>query len=542
MQIFKIKKMKKYSTLNLLKWITPLLVLFFYTSCSLDIAPKDDDAFTNEDFFKDPNSYKEFLAKIYAGLAVTGQKGPDGDSDFGDAASSGINEGFSQYLRGYWQLQELTTDEAIIAWGETDNPGIRDLNFNTWDADNKFVYPFFARVFFQVGLCNEFLRETSDSKLDARGVSADLKTQIKRFRAEVRFLRALSYYHAVDLFGNMPFATENDLLGTAPPMKDRAFVFNYILSELAAINDDMAAPRANEYGRADQAAAWMLKAKLLLNAKVYIGTDRSADALTAVNDVIASGYRIAPIPFANLFKADNDTNGAQEEIIFPICFDGDKIKSWGGTTFLIHASCDNAHAPALGFTAGWAGFRARKEFTDAVGTSDARVMYLAGDTSPASITDYAQFTQGKKLVKFSNKKSDGTNGKNNDQSDTDFPLFRMGDAYLMYAELAVVNGQGSLTTALNYINTLRARAGVTGAQLSDLTPTFILNERAKELYWEGHRRQDLIRFNKYTSGYTWEWKGGNQSGSDIESYKLVFPIPNKELHSNSNLSQNTGYN
>ena len=152
----------------------------------MNITPKDDDSFTDEQFYALPGSYKEFLAKIYGGLAVTGQVGPAGDSDFG--SSSGIDEGFSQYLRGYWQLQELTTDEAIIAWGESDNPTIKDLNFNTWDADNKFVYPFFARVFYQIGLCNEFLRQTTDSKLDSRGVDSNLRAQIKTYRAEVRFL------------------------------------------------------------------------------------------------------------------------------------------------------------------------------------------------------------------------------------------------------------------------------------------------------------------------------------------------------------------
>ena len=210
------------------------LVFFLLSSCTkdLDIVPKDDDDFTSEVFYQNPNSYKQFLAKIYGGLALTGQSNVAGSSDLGSGAGT-VDEGFSQYLRGYWQLQELPTDEALIAWGD---PTIPDLNTNTWNADNVFTEAFFARIFFQIGLCNEFLRETTDSKLSERGVTDELRTQIKMFRAEVRFLRALSYYHGLDIFGKIPFGTDADLLGTPPPMKNREFVFDYVLSELDAIN------------------------------------------------------------------------------------------------------------------------------------------------------------------------------------------------------------------------------------------------------------------------------------------------------------------
>ena len=522
-----------------IKGVFLIAFMFLLNSCSLDIVPKDDDEFTSEQFYNDPASYKQFLAKIYGGLAVTGQEGPSGQSDLGSGAGT-VDEGFSQYLRGYWQLQELPTDEAIIAWGD---PTIKDLNLNTWNADNVFTEAFFARIFFQIGLCNEFLRETTDEKLNSRGVDAALISEIQTYRAEVRFLRALSYYHGIDIFGKLPFGSDLELLGTPPQMQTRTFIFNYILDELNAIDSDLLAPKTNQYGRADKAAAWMLKAKLLLNAKVYTGVDRSADALTAVNAVIGSGYGIATIPYSNLFKADNNTNGAQNEIIFPICFDGVKTKTWGGTTYLIHGSCVDAVASALGVSGGWNGFRVRKEFTESVGT-DARVTYVAGNTDPASISNYTLFAQGKKIIKFSNLKSDGTGGQALNFPDTDFPLFRMGDAYLMYAELALVNNQGNVSIALGYINALRSRGGVgpvTSTEYVSDPAMFILNERAKELHWEGHRRQDLIRLGKYLSDYNWEWKGGNQSGNPVDAHVLIYPIPNKELHSNTLLSQNPGY-
>lgn len=538
--------MEKLLKIKNVRVVFILSLLFTLSSCldDLNIEPKDDDQDLSEVFFTSkPESYKQFLAKIYAGFVVTGQEGPAGQSDLGGS----VDEGFSQYMRGYWQCQELTTDEAMIAWGESDNTTIKDLNFNTWNKDNIFTEAFFARVFFQIGLCNEFLRETTPEKLASRGVSEDLKTQMIKFRAEVRFLRALTYYHGIDIFGDVPFMTDADFLGVKPSMQTREYVFDYLLTELDAIDADLAAPKSNEYGRADKAAAWMLKAKLLLNSKVYTKKDRSADALIAVNKVISSGYTI--ITDRNkLFQADNNTNGAQNEIIFPLVSDGLKSKTWGGMTYLVHAQSDDKQAPSLGVDTGWKGYRVRKEFAETVGTSDARVTYVVGNVDPASITNPTvdtnadAFYQGKKLTKFTNIRSDGAKASSLTFPDTDFPLFRMGDAYLMYAELAA-NGFGDKTLAAKYITDLRKRASASAPSVTagEVTADLVLNERAKELYWEGYRRQDLIRFGKYLSGYNWEWKGGVQAGAPLAEYKLLFAIPANELRSNSNLKQNEGY-
>lgn len=534
--------MKKIKSINF-KLFVFLGLIAFFVSCTddMNVSPKDDDDFTSEAFYKDPSSYKQFLAKIYAGLAVTGQSGPDGSADI-----QGIDEGFGQYLRGYWQLQELPTDEAMVSWGD---PTLPELNNHTWNADNRFVKAFYARVFYQVGLSNEFLRATTDEKLTSRGVSDAVKAEVKTFRAEVRFLRALSYYHGIDLFGKVAFATEEDLVGTKPVEKDRAFVFDFLVKELNAIDADLKDARTNEYGRVDKIAAKMLLAKLYLNAKVYTGTSKDAEALAAVNAVIGSSYAIANVPYSNLFMADNDRTAVQSEIIFPIRFNGVNTKTWGGTTFIIHASTGGWNSD-MGVDGGWYGLAARKEFanlfSDLSGTTDRRAMFDAASTSTLTINSVSDFfgNGGLKVKKYSNKTSAGANGSNLTHTDTDFPLFRLADAYLMYAELAANNvASASKSVARGYVNALRTRAGAAAiANDSDITPDFVLDERARELYWEGHRRQDLIRANKFTgSAKLWQWKGNALNGASIDAKFNVYPIPQTELNTNSNLTQNTGY-
>lgn len=141
------------------------------------VAPKS--TVTSANVFNDPNSYRAFLAKIYGGLIVTGQRGPDGNPDIG-----GIDEGFGEYLRLYWYLQEMPTEEAVIGWND---PGLPDLNRGTWGADNSMVNAMCYRVFYQIMLVNEFLRQSTDAKLDGRGQNdPTLRTNVHFYRAEAR--------------------------------------------------------------------------------------------------------------------------------------------------------------------------------------------------------------------------------------------------------------------------------------------------------------------------------------------------------------------
>jgi len=226
-----------------IKLLSPLLIIGILTlsACfdDLNTIPIDEDIVTSAQAYDDPTAYKAVLAKLYAGLAVSGQEGPSGQSDI-----EGIDEGFGQYLRGFWYHQEFPTEEAVVGWNDQT---IRNFHDQDWNAQDGFINAFYSRVFYQISLTNEFLRETTEEKLISRNVDSDLQSEIDIFRAEARFLRALSYWHALDLFRNIPFVTEEDLVGSFfPEQNSPQATFDYIESELKAIESTLIAPQQND--------------------------------------------------------------------------------------------------------------------------------------------------------------------------------------------------------------------------------------------------------------------------------------------------------
>ncbi len=537
------------------KYITYFFLFFLglsmtLTSCTddLNVTPKDDDEFLSETFFQDPSSYKQVLAKLYAGLYVGGN---DGDGDAAVPTKSpdiaGLGGDFSSYLRLLFVTQEFTTDEAIIAWADGTLP---TLNSQTWSPANEFLAGTFSRAFYHISVANEFLRQTTDEKLDARGVDASLKADIAKFRAEARFLRAFSYYNLMDLFGNVPITTENDPVGFFYPVqKTRAEVFAFVESELKDLDNSLVASKQNEYGRVDKTAAKFLLAQLYLNAKVYTGTARNDESATLCSEIITgSGYTFANIPYSYLFSADNNRNGAQNEVIFPIIGDGNAIRATGGgMSFIMHASIGGSmNAASRGMDGGWQGIRTRREFVnlfpDETATGDKRGTFYTNGQSK-DIKNVGTFTDGYAVTKYININSDGSAAQRNDIPDIDFPMFRLTDAYLMYAEATLRGAStGNIGTALGYINQIRTRAGAQTITAPQLTLDFILDERGRELFWECHRRTDLIRFGKFTGGSKiWQWKGGSVNGSATESYRDLMPIPARNIQANPTLKQNPGY-
>ncbi len=513
-----------------------------FTSCTdeLNVTPKDDDVFLTETYFNSPSSYRNGLGGVYANLSLTGLNGP------GTSNISGLDAGTSQFGRCLWYLQNLTTDEVI--WSYENDPGTAELQRNTWTASNPIILGMFSRTMAQVAFCNGYLRQTSASKLSERGVTdASLLADIALYREEVRALRAYAYYNLMDLYGKAPFNTENDAVGVAGPEYNRQQLFTFVESELLAVAQNLKAPRTNEYGRVDKAFAWMVLAKMYLNAEVYIGQNKYNDCATMCSNVIGSGYTLEANYLHN-FTADNHLSS---EMIFTLQSDGVFTQNYGPTTVMCNGQVGSVENNGAAFgVGGWGGaLRLRKQFVekfqDGSFGSDERKTIISG-SRPIEITNIALQGQGFVLGKYSNKTSTGMNGTNQTFVDTDFPLFRLADAYLMYAECAK-RGASTATESQGvfYINQLRERANnssVNNISSSDMTLDFLLDERSRELHWEGHRRQDLIRFGKYVGGnYNWAWKGNGSNGIAIPTHFKLFPIPSNSLASNPNLTQNTGY-
>ncbi len=530
--------------MNIMKFLYQLSVFVLLLSLSscldeLDVIPADQNAFLAEDFYSTPESYRQGLAGVYSNLALTGVEGP------GSSNIAGIDAGTSQYGRGLWNLQVLSTDEAIWTW--ENDPGTAEIQRTTWTASNVILRGMYGRGMAQVAFANEYLRQTEESTLDSRGVSEELKSEIQIFRAEARFLRALAYYHMMDLFGKCAFLTEESSVGAfQAPEASREELFAFIESELLAIESDLVAPRQNEYARADRAAAWMLLAKLYLNAEVYVGTDRYTDCMDYCQRIIDAGYVLAPNYLDN-FKADNNINDAAGEIIFPVLSDGVVTQNFGPTTLMVNGQVGSQESNGADFgvnAGGWGGaLRVPAEFSDVFLNGDydqdERNTLITEDRS-RNISTISDQTTGYIIGKWSNLTSTGEQGSALEIVDTDFPMFRLADAHLMYAE-AAVRTNSNLAQAVEYFNALRNRAD-NPRQVTELTLDLILDERLVELHWESHRRQDLIRFGRFTGNiYNWSWKGNTANGGPIAPFRAVYPIPSESLAANPNLRQNEGY-
>lgn len=477
-----------------------------------------------------------------------------------------MDGGASEIIRAFWSVQETTTDAAKCSW--ENDAWVRALNTNTWtEVQNDAVYAVYVRTLQGIAYVNEYLRQTTPSKLEGRGVSAELAAKIDVFRAEARFIRAYLYWMALDCFGSVPFTTENSPFGGGyfPNQASRSDIYDYCVSELTYLMSDespLLAPGSN-YPRADKGSAAGLLARMYLNSSVYTGVPRWTEAKAVCERIFGMGYSLCP-DYASLFRGDNGENPqASGEMLWAIDYDADNTESYGGTTYILSASMASTditdESRPNGQTNGWAGLRVPYEYvskyfgvsgqdyeTGTYEVADRRgeLFYIKGRSESMDGALYS-FMNGWTCLKFNNIPHDKTDSSYIDVSatknfsDVDFPMIRLAEICLIYAEACMNLGQGA--AALPYLAELSARAGVPAP--SEVTTEFLVAERARELMWEAHRRTDLIRFGLYDSAaFLWPYKGGDSfSGQGFPAYKCIFPLPPTELAANDALVQNPGY-
>ena len=503
----------------------------------------------------DRDAYMSGLAKLYFQFV---------SNDLTDLQS--MDGGASEIIRAYWSVQETTADAAKCSW--ENDAWVRALNTNTWnDAQNDAVYAVYVRTLQGISYVNEYLRQTTPAKLKDRGVPEDLAAEIRGFRAEARFIRAYLYWIALDCFGSVPFTTENSPFGGTyyPEQASRTAIFDYCISELRdLVSDDSPMPEPRSlYPRADKGSAAGLLARMYLNSKVYTGIDRSAQAKAVCEDIFAMGYALCP-DYAALFRGDNGTNPlARGEMLWAVDYDNSKTQSYGGSSYLLAATLASTdisdQSRPNGQRNGWAGLRVPYEYVDryfgvsgqdyrtgAYNVSDKRgeVFYIKGRQESMEGALYS-FMNGWSCLKFNNIPFGETDEEylpvsaTKDFADVDFPMIRLAEIYLIYAEACM--NLGDYTPALPKLAELSARAGTVPPE--EVTTDFLIAERARELMWEGHRRTDLIRYGIYhTDAYLWPYKGGEEfAGQAFPQYKCLFPLPPTELAANPRLTQNPGY-
>lgn len=558
-----------------LKYILSAALMFCattFTSCVKDLEVENINPQEVSDFNVD-----YIFNKIYGNLVVTGQVGPNGDSDLDD-----IDEGTSNMTRLIWYLNTLTTDEAHCWWND---PGVPELNHNSWTNSNVLVKALYYRLMFGVTMCNFYLENADGSD------AATLQR-----RAEARFMRALHYFYLMDFFANPPFLTK--LSSEKAPQIRRAELFTFLESELKAVigeggsNEVLANPRTTDYGRADKAAGYLLLARMYLNAEVYTGTPRWTEAKHYAELCIGTSYTLCTTPkngfsaYQLLFMGDNDENGAQTEIILPALHDGEATQTWGGSLYVIAAPAsdvmknedlygcvDASGNPILGYGSSEAwdvGVRARQQFSKVFFGKNASnnsvkkgapkdVVPFVGDdraifytsTQELVIEKESNKNQGLVYFKFNNLHADGTPGHHSGGqfADTDYPMMRLAEAYLISAECdARLNGGICTAEGVARIKALRQRANVqTGNKYdgigADALTTFkledIFQEWSREFGFEGMRRMVLLRWNRFggQTEYTWEWMGGAAAGQPFDKRLNIFPIPDSELNANPNIKQ-----
>ena len=552
------------------KIILAISSALLFCSClgDLNTKPLNETDFTADNAYENESSYLNALAYINGYYMLVGQdEAGSNDLGFSDA-------GQSEFFRQWINLNEMSCDALKCSWGDS---YLSELQNNSWSSSNDACVAVYTRAVKAIALVNEYLLQTEDERVIARGQESLLPT-IAGYRAEARFHRAMFFYVLMDEFGNPPFPMPENIGGENPDQIKRADLFDWLETELLDLaSESSAMPEKGTvpYPRPTKGSVWALLSRMYLNAEVYTGTARWQDCKIASKKVIDMGYSIHT-PYSDLFRQDNTESGAAEdEFVFAIAYDRVSTQSWGGTTTLTSAALSEKANLAIGATFGltkingenWAGYHVPADYVkyfdlqevewdngdNAFGynreTSDKRAFFT--NLGCAEAFSPSEQSTGWLCWKWNGLNHDDTfaqedsaagNGK---LSSADMPVFRLAEMYLNYAEADARLNNGTVTDGLakGYIKTLRDRAGVSATTPAIITTDWILEERAREFMWEGHRRVDLIRYGKFTSSeFPWVYKGGVESGNaQLSDHLKIYPLVASDLSVNKKLDQNPGY-
>ena len=518
----------------------------------LDEHPKDqidqEAIYNNAD-----NIYKNAVASLYNYIG-----------------SNQESEGLQGTCRGIYDYNTLTTDEAMIPirGGDWYDGGLwENMYQHQWNANDIYFYNVWKYLFKVSVLSNQSL-----SIIDShRNLLSD--QQASAFSAEVRAIRALFYYYAMDMFGRIPIVTSYNVNLGQVVQNERSEVFRFIFNELQAVApllaDEHSNIRGDYYGRVTRPVANFLLAKLALNAEVYtvdnwtsgsrqngkniffhVNGERKNAWETCIwycEQLRQEGYELEN-DYASNFAVHNESS---KENIFTIPLDKNLYPNeyhylfrsrhyqhggaYGGASE--NGTCATiSTVKAYGYATDNVDNRFYTNFYADTVFVDGMKVYLDNGEPLVyrplelklnlSASPYKQ-TAGARVAKYEVDRTAYSDGR---QVDNDIVLFRYGDALLMESEAKVRNGEDGSAE----LNAIRQRAGM---PLVEANLDNILKERLLELVWEGWRRQDLIRFDKFTKAYDQRTPiDGEETG-----FTTVFPIPQKCLDLNKSYKQNYGY-
>lgn len=436
--------------------------------------------------------------------------------------------GYAGADRGWYDLNCFSSDEQVIPHRTT---GDWELDFarlykHEWLPTDTFLNNTWSWLYKSIFNANLAVNQLEISKADTSKI------------AEAKVLRAFFYYLLIDDFGDVPFYTDNNTDVNKIPQSSRKDVYDFVVKELTENIDLLSESKGgNYYGRFNKWAGYTLLAKVYLNAGVYTGTPKWQECLDACNKVSQGGYTLhlgganATSPLGYKYYELFGDVLPDDETILAIFTTAEVVSR---NIFSVRSLYGSQATTLFGYS-GWNGTIVPKDFFLKFSDADIRKkQFLYGDQgggvnyniNVASLDNPGADPQaGVRDVKFYPVGPMSGSGASND-----FPIYRYADVLLMIAECNV--RLGNAPAAKPYVDQIRQRAGL-GILASDPTLDDIYNERGFELSWEGHRRQDMIRFDKFLLA--------NDFRGVSADYRKLFPIPTAALDANKGLKQNPGY-